>query len=152
MCAMYRKKVPFCPSNNPPQHFMGLWGARASERVGASWLSDIDAGAKVYLRRSALQVMLVSRHVLTRTWQQCLQTWPQNSYGQLWKSQRMPHPARKGDLDCQCWEWIARRSYRTQAPRAHQTFEADDFAPKLFWNIIATMRVFHRKLKIATIN
>lgn len=53
-CATYRKKVPICPSNNPPQRFTGLCGARASERVGASWLSDIDAGAKVYLsaRRS----------------------------------------------------------------------------------------------------
>lgn len=46
---MYRKKVPICPSNNPPRHFTGLRGARASKRVGASWLSDIDAGAKVYL-------------------------------------------------------------------------------------------------------
>lgn len=104
------------------------------------WLAQRHhAGARLYLSALALQVMLVSRHVLTRTWQQCLQTWPQNSYGQLWKRQRVPHLAHQTDLDRQHWEQIARHSYQY---RLWETFKADDFAPELFWSIIATMRAF----------
>lgn len=138
-CATYGKKVPTCPSNTPPRCLTGLPGLCSSRGAGAGWLSDMTLAAKPYLWALALQVMLVSRHVLIRTWQQCLQTWPQNSYGQLWKRQRMPQPARQADPDRQRCERIARRSYQR---RLWEMLKADDFAPKLFWSIIAIMRAF----------